>query len=84
MNKLKDYIIKRNEDFSLLITITDYVNKTPIDITGLTGLDIQYAIKVKPEDPDYINHKDLGPASKSTVNILSGDAQLIYYPEMLN
>jgi hypothetical protein len=78
MNTIKDFLIKRNEDFSILCTITDYVNKTPIDISGLTGLDIQYAIKVKPEDPDYINHKDLGPATKATITILSGNAQLNY------
>jgi hypothetical protein len=77
MNTLKDFIIKRNEDFPLLITVKD-LNGDPISIAGLTGLDIQLAIKVKAEDPDYINHKDLGPAAKSSASILSGDSGLNY------
>jgi hypothetical protein len=78
MNTLKDFIIKRNEDFPLLITVKNKNTLAAIDISGLTGLDIQFAIKIKEEDPDYINHKDLGPAAKGSVSILSGDAGLNY------
>ena len=76
MNTLKDFIIKRNEDFAITISLTDKTTKEAIPLTGLTGLDIQFAIKTKVEDADYINHKDLGPAAVATKSILTSNKQL--------
>ncbi|KKL73735.1 hypothetical protein LCGC14_2071910 [marine sediment metagenome] len=70
---IKDLTVYRSEDKNYTMTLT-----ADVDLTGLTGLDIQFAIKGKVVDTDYINHKDLGPATLATVSLLTINKQLTY------
>jgi hypothetical protein len=71
-----DTVIIKKTDKIYSVTAIDKNTGNIIDLTGVT--DIQYAIKKSTNDPDYINHKDLGPETNATKSILSGNAQLDY------
>jgi hypothetical protein len=73
---IKDLNVTRNEDKIYKLHVFD--KDGDIDLTGLTGLNIQFAIKAQPEDPDYLIHKDLGTVAKASKSILAGNAQLDY------
>lgn len=71
-----DVCIIRKTDKIYTVTAVDPNTGEVIDLTSVN--DIQYSIKNSVDEPDYQNHKDLGPATKASKSILSSDAQLDY------
>jgi hypothetical protein len=73
---LLNFKIVRKTDTVYEVTAVNKETGVAIDLTGVT--DIQYSIKNTIDDADYKIHKDLGPASKASLSVLTGNAQLDY------